>query len=128
MAKSTRKKLKDALDKLWSIAIRNKYKNRCVICGKSTTLSAHHVIVRKAQTDGVRWLEWNGIPLCYLCHIVKYHGQQADKGWHENFIQIVDSLIPQPEQRNVREIGHRINKFSLDDLRDLIKNGWWNNA
>lgn len=128
MSKSTRTKLKDAIDKLWSLAIRKMYGNRCIICYRTTTLSAHHVIVRKAQTDGVRWLKYNGIPLCYVCHIQKYHGQQADKDWHEIFIRRVNELIPMEEQEKVKEIGHRINKFSLDDLRDLIKNGWWNNA
>jgi len=124
MAKSPRAKLVKLLDSVWSKAIRKKY-GRCVVCGSKDNLHSHHCIVRKAQSQGVRWLEFNGVPLCCGCHLYKYHGQQADKEWHEKFIEILNSLIPHEKQEEIRKIGHGITKYSIDDLRELVTKGWW---
>lgn len=125
--KSTRSKLVDKLDSLWSLAIRKLYP-KCVICGKDYGLSAHHCIVRKAQSIGVRWLKFNGITLCYDCHINHVHGQRADKAWLENYIYILDMFIPKEEQEKIRAIGHTTTKYSIQDLEELVKTGWWNHG
>ena len=127
MGKSTRSKLVAKLDALWSAGIRKKY-GRCVVCYTKNNLHAHHCVVRKAQSAGVRWLEDNGIALCVMCHLYKYHGQQADKAWHERLIRIIDELIPIEKQEKVRQIGHSITKYSIDDLKELVTKGWWNDA
>jgi hypothetical protein len=123
--KTARAKLKKLLDTLWSIAIRALYGNKCIVCGKTNNLAAHHCIVRKAQSDGVRWLKFNGVPLCWDCHMNHVHGNRADKAWLENYLRILDRLIPQQEQDKIRSIGHGITKYSIDDLRELVKTGWW---
>ena len=116
--KNPRKALKAKLDKLWSAVIRKKYP-RCVVCGKSDNLNAHHCIVRKAQSDGVRWLVENGVSLCVGCHLFKLHGQQADKAWLENYLCIINDLVSETQQELIQEIGHKINKFSIDDLEQI---------
>lgn len=50
---------------------RNKYLNRCVICGKSTLqnkrhLVVHHIDLNKQQ--GCEGINWKLIPMCALCH------------------------------------------------------------
>lgn len=118
MKKNPRKALKAKLDKLWSAVVRKRYP-RCVICGKSENLNAHHCIVRKAQSDGVRWLPSNGVTLCVNCHLFKLHGQQADKAWLENYLCIVNNLVCDEAQKMIQDIGHRVNKFSIDDLEQI---------
>ena len=113
-----RKRLIKRLDVLWSLAIRAKYP-RCVVCGKEPT-QAHHAIVRKAQTMGVRWLPKNGIGLCYVCHIHRLHGQAGDKQFLDKYIEILNQEIPAEEQLNIQQISHQITKFSVSDLQELV--------
>ena len=122
--KSSRSKLKKVLDTLCSKATRKKYP-RCIVCGREDGLSAHHCIKRKGQTDGVRWLEFNLVSLCYNCHMNKVHGNQGDAVWMSKYLEILHSLIPDYEWENVVQIGNRPNKFSIADLKDLVVNGWW---
>lgn len=124
--KLSRKAVKKKLDVLCSRAIRAIYP-RCVVCGRTDGLSAHHCIKRKGQSDGVRWLRWNLVSLCYNCHINKVHGRQSDAVWMERYLEILHGLIPDVEWENVVQIGNEVNKFSTSDLRDAVVNGWWNN-
>lgn len=117
--KPLRKRLIAKLDTLWSMAVRARYP-RCVVCGKEPT-QAHHCIVRKAQSLGVRWILKNGVGLCYPCHIHKLHGQQGDKMFLDRYISIINELVDAGAQQEIIDIGHRINKFSTFELQDMIK-------
>ena len=119
MKRNPRKTLKNKLDKAWSKAVRIKYP-RCVVCGGEPT-QAHHAIARKAQSLGVRWILENGIGLCYCCHIFKLHGPQGDKAWLDRYIKILNDLIPAEVQQKIFEIGHRINKYSIDEMEEILK-------
>jgi len=116
--KSTRRKLVAELDRIWSLLVRAKYP-RCIICGSQPT-QAHHCIVRKAQSQGVRWILENGVGLCVGCHIFKLHGQQSDKVWLDKYITILNDLIPADVQQNIVDIGHGIAKYSTADLEGMI--------
>jgi len=119
MKRNPKKTLKNKLDKLWSEAVRQRYP-RCIVCGAQPT-QAHHCIVRKAQSMGVRWLIDNGVGLCYVCHIHKLHGSQGDKEWLDRYIAALNLLIPADVQQDIMGIGHRANKYSMDDFRELVK-------
>lgn len=112
------KKLKKQLDKAWSLAVRRKYP-RCVVCGRRPT-QAHHAIMRRAQSLGVRWLLSNSVGLCYVCHIHKLHGSSGDKQFLDRYMAILNDLIPADEQQNIIDIGHRVNKFSVQDLEQML--------
>lgn len=52
-------------DKLWSLAVRNAWGNRCAVCG-SGKVEAHHLVPR--QHEETRYDARNGIALCPHCH------------------------------------------------------------
>jgi hypothetical protein len=119
MKRNPRKTLKNKLDKLWSAAVRRKFP-RCVVCGREPT-QAHHCIVRKAQSLGVRWLLSNGIGLCTICHLYKLHGSQGDKQFLDRYLAILNEVVPANEQSNIQQIGHRSNKFDVSQLEEMVK-------
>lgn len=55
------------LDALWSKAVKLLHRNKCAICGRKTTLNAHHLFSR--STMSVRWDVDNGICLCVSHHM-----------------------------------------------------------
>ena len=114
------KTLKNKLDKLWSLAIRKMYK-RCIVCGSPDNLQAHHCIVRKGQSLGVRWLLENGVALCYTCHIFKLHGNQGDKQFLDRYMEAVNQAVTSEAQEAIIEIGHRVNKMSVEDMEEIVE-------
>ena len=52
--------------KEWSLAVRNRDNNKCVVCGSSKMLNAHHIIPR--ENKDFRFDINNGISLCVLHH------------------------------------------------------------
>lgn len=73
--------LRDHCDKLWSLAVRTDWGNRCAVCGSYGKLDAHHLIPRQHQA--MRYVLKNGMALCFThhrkCPDVSPH-QNAD-GW-----------------------------------------------
>lgn len=118
--KPTRKALKKQLDIIWGKAVRARFP-RCIMCGSTERLNAHHAICRKTQSDGVRWILENGVSLCVGCHLFKLHGQQADKAWLERYVQRINELIPAQAQLNIQQIGHCVNKYSISDLQEMLE-------
>ena len=59
-------RLRDLADKLWSLAVREDWANKCAICGKRSYLNAHHLIYR--HNEAVKYLLENGICMCGYCH------------------------------------------------------------
>jgi hypothetical protein len=69
-------------DKIWSLEIKNKFNNKCVICGSTEKLNAHHLIprqIKKFKHD----LE-NGICLC-----PKHHRFSFELSAHQNPIAFI---------------------------------------
>jgi predicted restriction endonuclease len=65
-------KLKKELDAIWSKKVRER-DGKCVMCGKTERLQAHHYIKTKARSLKYRWDIRNGITLCYGCHMYGVH-------------------------------------------------------
>ena len=65
-AKIAKKLLRD-MDKKWSIAIHNKFNNRCAFCGSTRFCQAHHIISRSFRP--ARHDILNGVLLCSKHHL-----------------------------------------------------------
>jgi hypothetical protein len=65
-------KLKKELDVIWSAKVRER-DGKCVLCGKTKSLQAHHYIRTKARSLKYRWDIRNGVTLCYGCHMYGVH-------------------------------------------------------
>jgi len=70
-------RLKDIADRLWSLAVRDDWANKCAVCGTGSELNAHHLISRQHQTT--RYDLRNGICLC-----ARHHKWCGDMSPHEN--------------------------------------------
>ena len=123
MKRNKAKTLKNKLDKLWSLYIRDRFP-KCIVCGDSPT-QAHHCISRKAQGNGVKWHPRNGVGLCYRCQIHKLHGQQGDKLFLDTYIKRVNELVCDEEQEEIRQLSKKIIKLDISDLEELIEEFKW---
>ena len=87
-AKTTQKKakakvksisqLRKEADKLASEVVRLR-DGRCLMCGATENLQAHHFIVTKGSSTKHRWNLHNLLTLCYSCHIHKVHSTASLK-------------------------------------------------
>ena len=58
-------RLRDMADRLWSLAVRKEWADRCAVC-RAGTVEAHHLVPR--QHEATRYMLRNGIALCAHCH------------------------------------------------------------
>lgn len=72
------KQLRKIADDLASQVTRLRDK-RCLMCGATEGLQAHHFIVTKGASTKHRWDLRNLISLCYPCHIHKVHSTASLK-------------------------------------------------
>lgn len=115
-------KLKKELDTLWSLAVRHR-DNKCVMCGATENLQAHHWIRTKAQGNTTRWDIRNGASLCYCCHIHKIHSNPSIDNINKlraGMSFISDEVIQELLCKN------EVVKFTEDDLikiKESLKKG-----
>ena len=72
------KQLRKIADDLASQVTRLRDK-RCLMCGATEGLQAHHFIVTKGASTKHRWDLRNLVSLCYPCHIHKVHSTASLK-------------------------------------------------
>lgn len=118
--KSHKQKLIKELDKLASEYVRKRDK-RCMLCGATNTLQAHHYIVTKGRSTKYRWDLRNLITLCYACHLYKVHSTAS--------IQYIDMLkksaimnhIATEEEIDSIKNDFTLANFSIGDLERIKK-------
>ena len=54
--------------KLWGIAVRKDWYNRCAICGTKENLDSHHIIPKDFKNSALKFELLNGICLCKSHH------------------------------------------------------------
>lgn len=111
---------KKMADRLWSVYIRLR-DGKCLICGSTEKLQAHHCIVRKALSNLTRWNIFNGITLCYKCHLIEIHNY-ATKSIVELYIKKLNELYTSEQQENVYKKSKEGTKLKLQDILDIISN------
>ena len=60
------RKERNKKDKEWAIQVKNRFNNKCAVCGEPKRLNAHHIIPRENKL--FRWDLDNGIALCPKHH------------------------------------------------------------
>jgi hypothetical protein len=89
------KKLEAALDALWSHLVKLAAGNKCVRCGDTYRLQAHHVA--KRRFTATRWLIANGRCLC------EFHHNKAERG-----------LLKFPEQEQLQAKANVVTPRTMD--------------
>jgi len=92
-------RLKKANDKLWSEIVRRR-DGKCLVCGTTEKLHAHHAIVRKKISLDTRWHLGNGVALCYRDHMIKLH-RDGDAEFLRDYLQKLDARIPYDFQQEM---------------------------
>ena len=67
-------------DDLWSFLVRNRDGNKCVICGETEYIQAHHLLSRRVFSS--RWTVDNGISLCPNHHEYSLETSAHTSPWH----------------------------------------------
>lgn len=107
--------LEKKLDKLWTTAVLLKCNHKCIICGKSEGLNAHHIEGRRNKR--LRWEIFNGVALCTLHHVFgKLSAHQAPEWFH---IELEDKRWQDLQQVTL----HRYEDIdlSVEALKERIK-------
>ena len=61
----------------WSESVKKKCGYRCVICGSSEKLEAHHIIPVSHDVTHKYDIN-NGIALCHGCHFLTHHAKKRN--------------------------------------------------
>lgn len=72
-------KVKKFLYADWALRVKQRDGFKCLLCGATENLTAHHWYVCDHHAHAARYCVDNGATLCYACHIRGIH-QRAD--WH----------------------------------------------
>jgi hypothetical protein len=57
----------------WALRVKERDGWKCVLCGATKDLTAHHWYVSDHHAHAARYANGNGITLCYACHIRAVH-------------------------------------------------------
>ena len=119
MKKTSRKKLVENLDKVFSQYIRNRFAKNgmatCVTCGSQKEvkqMQCGHFMSRKHYST--RWDETNCQVQCYTCNVMQY-GQQYRFGLYLNSVYGSDTA----EDLHIK--SKQTVKISDTDLEDMIE-------
>ncbi len=109
-AKTIRRKLRDQLDKLFSIIIRSR--GKCERCGKTNPLNTAHIFSRRNLAT--RWDKNNTLCLCVGCHF-----------WgHQNpilFAEFVKEKLGNEEYEKLKRKSIEIRKWTIGELEELLE-------
>ena len=112
--KTERTKIRNKLDKEYSIAVRAV--NKCEYCGQEGTLNAHHIFGR--SNFGVRWDLDNGVCVCVSHHVF------GKLSFHKSPIEMIEwikGVRGEEWYERLREKAKEIKKYSIGELKELLE-------
>lgn len=112
------KRLKKKCDELWSKCVRLR-DGRCLLCGKTDGLAAHHYIHTKGSSLHHRFNVKNGITLCYACHIHKVHTKATLAILEE--VKKAAVMYGVATAKEIEELSndHSLAKLGVEDLESI---------
>lgn len=112
------KRLKTKALRLWSLCIRGRDK-KCIVCGTTEDLQAHHAIVRAALSLWTRFELTNGVTLCKYHHILQLH-RFADKDTIEIYLKYLNDHVSQEEQIRLKQLAKCGKKLQVEDMEAIV--------
>lgn len=79
-------RIKKALYSDWSLRVKQRDGFKCVLCGATKNLTAHHWYCSDHHAHAARYSVKNGATLCYACHIRGIH-PRAD------YVSVIDIAV-----------------------------------
>ena len=112
------KKIKKQLDKLWSETVRAR-DGRCVICGRTEFLNAHHIFGRTASAT--RWDIENGITLCSKHHTfdntISPHTTRGSRNWW----RFIEMYLGKEKRDEFEKKASKTKRWKRSELQDVKK-------
>lgn len=90
---------------------------KCVLCGSTNSLAAHHFIVNAARSLALRYNPDNGVALCYSCHIHKIHKEASVS----NALALIEAVKPRLSQADILAIANTPSNASEVKRADLYE-------
>ncbi|MEM3335431.1 MAG: recombination protein NinG [Thermoplasmata archaeon] len=121
--KLSRSKLIKKLDKMFSDFIREKYKNKCIKCGKTKNrMGVSHYFSRRYL--GTRWEVDNCHWSCWTCHTWIKNSECLERSkapgeWYYNYMI---KTLGKERFEELEKKAHTINKLNINDIENLINN------
>lgn len=121
--KEQTKILEKKCKELWSKIVRSYNNGICCWCNENKATNAHHWYINKSRSKRLQFNPFNGLPLCYGCHIHVIHKDASVR----NSLKLLDiateifktngtkSLIKILEEANTNK------EYTLDDLKKDFK-------
>ena len=113
---------------LWSQAVRKRDGNRCVMCGATGVLHAHHYLFHRSHSMALAVDPANGATLCYTCHLIKVH-QRADGDFIARLLEKMVCIVGEEKTWEMREKAKHPEPLGLDfwqgaelALKNLLQN------
>ena len=117
-AKTTRRKLRDQLDKLWSGIVKQRagYKCEYQTCNKVDYLNSHHIFGRSNLS--VRWDLNNGACLCPGHHTFNNYSAHKAPIW---FIEWITKKRGIEWYESLKVKANTVKKWSIPELEALVE-------
>ena len=109
--KLNKAKLEKLLDKAWSEYVRKRDKV-CQKCFGRGHIAPHHAFGRRHHAT--RWDIYNGIGLCFPCHIHWAHRDPA------GFSVWFKKHIGEFQYERLAEVHNQVTKYTVEDLQQML--------
>lgn len=103
----------------WSRYVRTR-DGKCLMCGTTDSLEAHHGVVPQKRGNSTRFLPDNGFALCWYEHRIVYHKGLAKKDWLDRWQTIVDRMVSKERQEQIIRISHEVKKYDRQELENVV--------
>ena len=113
------KKAKKEGPVLWSKVVRAR-DGRCVMCGKTETLQAHHWLFFKSHSARLALEPANGVTLCYSCHIFKIH-RRGDADFVMRLFERMTEIVGVEIITEMRRLGNNPVPLSLEEREEIVE-------
>ncbi len=105
---------------LWSKVVRARDGHRCVMCGRTDTLAAHHWLFFKSHSVRLALEPDNGVTLCYSDHILKLH-RRGDADFVLRLFEKMVAIVGTETIQEMRRLGNNPVPLSLEEREDLVE-------
>lgn len=120
--KSEIKRLKKSGLILWSLAVRSRDGNRCLMCGRTSNLNAHHWLFRKSHSVRLALDPANGATLCaYPCHLGRIH-HDGDGDFMLKLADKMFEIVGKEKVEEMRRTAKVSGSVSLEEIQAAVEN------
>ena len=106
------------VDKVWSPLIKDKWHNRCAICGSQQHLQSHHIMGKKSRV--LRYSIDNGICLCFNHHMGFQGVHSSDASVALATIRLIQEKLGPDRWEQLLALKQDKRKLSLAEALEML--------